>query len=99
MGFAYSIPVSRGFNREFTRGTAEVHASWISVAFTMMVSALIQIILGGSAIEFGVVCWARSCGAPVMGDEHLWWVRDRSCENYSRGGEAIPIMGADRGPC
>ena len=38
-----------GFNREFTWGTAEVRASWIRVAFTMMVSALIQFILGGSA--------------------------------------------------
>ena len=39
----------RGFNREFTRGAAEVCASWIRVAFAMMVSALIQVILGGSA--------------------------------------------------
>ena len=38
-----------GFNRDFTRGTAEVRASWIRVAFATMVSALIQFILGGSA--------------------------------------------------
>ena len=31
-----------GFNRDFTRGTAEVRASWIRVAFAMMVSALIN---------------------------------------------------------
>jgi len=48
--FAYSILVFRGFSREFTRGTIEVRASWIRVAFAMMVSALIQVILGGSAI-------------------------------------------------
>ena len=49
MRFAYSIPDFRGFNRDFTRGTAEVRASWIRVAFATMVSALIQFILGGSA--------------------------------------------------
>ena len=42
-------PGFRGFNRDFTRGTAEVRASWIRVAFATMVSALIQFILGGSA--------------------------------------------------
>ena len=47
--FAYSIPVFHGFNRDFTRGTAEVRASWIRVAFAIIVSALIQVILGGSA--------------------------------------------------
>ena len=49
MRFAYSIPDFRGFNQDFTRGTAEVRASWIRVAFATMVSALIQFILGGSA--------------------------------------------------
>ena len=43
-------PGFRGFNREFTRGTAEVRASWIRVAFATIISTLIQIILGGSAI-------------------------------------------------
>jgi len=47
--FAYSIPIIRGINRDFTQGTADVRASWIRVAFAMMVSALIQVILGGSA--------------------------------------------------
>ena len=42
-------PGFRGFNRDFTRGTAEVRASWIRVAFAIIVSALIQVILGGSA--------------------------------------------------
>ena len=49
MRFAYSIPVFCAFNRDFTRGTAEVRASWIRVAFAIIVSALIQVILGGSA--------------------------------------------------
>ena len=49
MRFAYSIPIIRGINRDFTQGTADVRASWIRVAFAMMVSALIQVILGGSA--------------------------------------------------
>ena len=49
MRFAYSIPVFCGFNRDFTRGTVKVRASWIRVAFATMVSALIQFILGGSA--------------------------------------------------
>ena len=63
----------RGFNRDFTRGTAEVRVSWIRVAFAMMVSALIQFILGGSATVIGTkndqeiyfpclvsCCWSKS---------------------------------------
>ena len=47
--FAYSIPIYRGFSREFTRGTAEVCASWISVALQQWLAHSIQFILGGSA--------------------------------------------------
>ena len=62
MRFAYSIPVFRGFNQDFTRGTAEVHVSWIRVAFATLVSALIQIILCGSATDAGCDL-LRSCVA------------------------------------
>jgi len=56
--------------------------------------------LRSSDRELGIVCWAQSCAAPVMGEEHLWRVRDHSCENISRGvEEVIPVMGADREPC
>ena len=63
--FAYSILVFRGFNRDFTRGTAEVHASWIRVAFAMMVSALIQVILGGSATQSVVTLYIYRVGWSV----------------------------------
>jgi hypothetical protein len=43
------IPVFCGFNREFTRGTAKVRASWIRVALQQWLAHLIRVILGGSA--------------------------------------------------
>ena len=63
--FAYSIPIIRGINRDFTQGTADVRASWIRVAFAMMVSALIQVILGGSATQSVVTLYIYRVGWSV----------------------------------
>ena len=49
--------------------------------------------------ELGIVCWARSYWAPVMGDRHLWRVRGCSFGNYGGVRRAIPVMGADCRSC
>ena len=48
-GVPKTIISDRGFYREFTQGTAEVCASWISVALQQWLAHSIQFILGGSA--------------------------------------------------